>query len=231
LVHEILQVLSNAMPDHPSVLLWKFYIPKTVPMETVYIMPRTHVEMVKEIGRNVERFAGDAAKRKVMEGSENITSSTDKTSISGWVKNAMERLDSIADEKTRTQIMENCGYNCALHNKAPIERAKARRKKFKSLDEFLDAEQKKPMAGTKLERQGDRLYWYFTPHSFKTPMRCFCGLLRALPQNETISRSYCNCSKGFVKKYWEGVLGKPVEVDVLQTAVSGAKECKFEVRI
>jgi hypothetical protein len=200
-------------------------------METVNTMPRTHVEMIKEIGRNVERFAGDAVRRKVMEGSEKITPSTSKTSIAGWVKGAMEKLDSLADEKTRTQIMENCGYNCALHNKAPIEKAKARRKKFKSLDEFLVAEQKKPMIGTKLERQGDKLYWYFTPQSFKTPMRCFCGLLRALPQNETISRSYCNCSKGFVKKYWEGVLGKPVDVEVLQTAVSGAKECKFAVHI
>jgi hypothetical protein len=166
-----------------------------------------------------------------MEGSEKITPSTGKTNIAGWVRGALERMDSLTDEKTRTQIMENCGYNCALHNRAPIERAKARRKKFESLNDFLDAEQRKPMAGTKLERQGDKLYWYFMPQSFKTPMRCFCGLLRALPQHETVSRSYCNCSKGFVKKYWEGVLGKPVDVEVLQTAVSGAKECKFAIHI
>lgn len=198
---------------------------------SVSTMPRTHVEMIKEIGRNVGRFAGDTTEKNVMEGSEKITASSNKTTIAAWVKGAMERLDSLTDEKTRTQVMENCGFNCALHNKAPIEKAKARRKKFKSLDEFLEAEQKKPMAGTRLERQSDRLNWYFTPQSFKTPMRCFCGLLRGLPQDETISRSYCNCSRGFVKKYWEGVLGKPVEVDVLQTAVTGARECKFSIHI
>jgi hypothetical protein len=187
--------------------------------------------MIKEIGRNTERFAGAKVRKRIMEGSEKITPNTGKTNIAGWVKGAIERLDSLTDEKTRTQIMENCGFNCALHNKAPIERAKARRKKSESLDDFLDAEQRKPMAGTKLERKGDRLYWYFMPQSFKTPLRCFCGLLSALPQNETISRSYCNCSKGFVKKYWEGALGKPVDVEVLQTAVSGAKECKFAIHI
>jgi predicted hydrocarbon binding protein len=187
--------------------------------------------MIKEIGRNAERFAGAETKKKTMEGSEKISLSTDKASLAKWVKGAMERLDSVTDEKTKTQIMENCGYNCALHNKAPIEKAKARRKKFKNLDDFLVAEQKKPMAGTRLEREGDRLYWYFTPQSFKTPMRCFCGLLGGLPQTETVSRSYCNCSKGYVKKYWEGILGRDVNVDVVQTAVSGAKECKFVVHL
>ena len=194
-------------------------------------MPRNQVEMIKEMGRNTERFAGAEVKKKVMEGSEKITPSTDKASMARWVKGAVEKLDSFTDEKTRTQIMENCGYNCALHNKAPIEKAKARRKKFQNLDDFLEAEKKKPMVGTKLERQGDKLFWYFMPQSFKTPVRCFCGLVRGLPQNETISRSYCNCSKGFVKKYWEGVLGKPVDVEVMQTAVSGAKECKFAIHI
>ena len=194
-------------------------------------MPRNQVEMIKEMGRNTERFAGAEVKKKVMEGSEKITPSTDKASMARWVKGAVEKLDSFTDEKTRTQIMENCGYNCALHNKAPIEKAKARRKKFQNLDDFLEAEKKKPMVGTKLERQGDKLFWYFMPQSVKTPVRCFCGLLRGLPQNETISRSYCNCSKGFVKKYWEGVLGKPVDVEVMQTAVSGAKECKFAIHI
>ena len=194
-------------------------------------MPRNQVEMIKEMGRNTERFAGAEVKKKVMEGSEKITPSTDKASMARWVKGAVEKLDSFTDEKTRTQIMENCGYNCALHNKAPIEKAKARRKKFQNLDDFLEAEKKKPMVGTKLERQGDKLFWYFMPQSFKTPVRCFCGLVRGLPQKETISRSYCNCSKGFVKKYWEGVLGKPVDVEVMQTAVSGAKECKFAIHI
>jgi hypothetical protein len=197
----------------------------------VGIVPRNHIEMIKEIGRNTEQFAGAEVGKKIMAGSEKITPGTSKSEIAAWVKGAMERLDSLTNEKTRNQIMENCGYNCALHNRAPIERAKARRKKFENLDAFLDSEMKKPMPGTKLERQGSKLCWYFQPRSFKTPMRCFCGLLRALPQNEIVSRSYCNCSKGFVKKYWEAVLGKPVDVDVLQTAISGATECKFAIRI
>jgi hypothetical protein len=44
------------------------------------------------------------------------------------------------DEPTRNQIMLNCGYNCSGANRSAIERAHARRKKFKSEEEFLAAE-------------------------------------------------------------------------------------------
>jgi len=58
-------------------------------------------------------------------------------------------------------------------------------------------------------------------------MRCYCGLLRGLPDEKTISKTYCQYSKGFVKKFWESVLGKDVKVDLMQSAVSGIEEYKF----
>jgi hypothetical protein len=192
---------------------------------------RTLIEMINEIRRNVEKSAGESVKKKIMEGSRELTATSKKEKVSTWVKEAMARMDALLDEKTRSEIMKNCGYNCALHNKRVIDGAKKRRMKFKSLEEFMEAEQRKPMVGTKLAKEGGRWYWYFIPQSFKTPMRCFCGLLRGLPPSETISRSYCQCSKGFVEKYWEGVVGKPVSVDLLQSAISGAKECKFAIHV
>jgi hypothetical protein len=187
--------------------------------------------MIEEIGRNVGLIAGEVTRKKVMEGSEKITASTSKSAVANWVKGAIDRMDALVDEKTRRQVMVNCGRNCALHNRTVIDRAKARRKKHKTLEEFLAAEQKKPMPGTRLTREDDKLCWVFTPQSFSRPMRCFCGLLSGLPANEKVSRTYCNCSRGFVQKFWESVLEKPVEVDLIQSAVSGASECKFSIRL
>ena len=34
------------------------------------------------------------------------------------------------------------------------------------------------------------------------------------PEGTTVSSTYCNCAKGFVKTYWESVLGKPVQVQL-----------------
>jgi len=179
----------------------------------------------------VEQFAGKTIATKAMEGSEQITEKTDKRKIAEWVKNAMEKLDALVDEKTRVQIMQNCGYSCAKKNSNVIERAVARRKKYASIDEFLEAEQQKPMKGTKLAREGNILYQFYTPQAFTRPMRCYCGLLRGLPNEETVSKTYCNCSRGFVEKFWENVLGRPVKVDLMQSVVSGDKECKFAIHL
>ena len=179
----------------------------------------------------IEQLAGKTVATKVMEGSEQITEKIDKGKTADLVKNAIQRLDALVDEKTRIQIMQNCGYNCAKKNSKVIERAVARRKKFASINEFLDAEQQKPMKGTRLTREGDILYQFYTPQAFTRPMRCYCGLLRGLPRDESVSKTYCHCSRGFVEKYWASVLGKPVKVDLLQSVVCGDRECKFAIHL
>jgi hypothetical protein len=177
----------------------------------------------------LEQAAGKSFAAKVMEGSEQITQKTDKVKVARWVKGAMERLEVSADDKARVRIMQNCGYNCAKKNHKIIERAMARREKFASIDDFLADEQRNPMKGTGLAREENILYQYYTPRAFTRPMRCYCSLLRGLPAEETLSPTFCNCSKGFVEKYWEAVLQRPVKVDLIQSAISGAKECKFAI--
>lgn len=192
---------------------------------------KTKHGMLISIEKNVQALAGEMINKKVMEGSEEITEKTDKRKIAGWVRGAMERLDSLVKEETKVQIMENCGRDCADVNMKVIERAKARRRKFKSTEEFLEAERRKPMTGTRLAIEGNMLYQFYTPRAFTRPMRCYCGLLRGLSDEETVSKTYCHCSKGFVKKFWESVLERPVKVDLIQSAVSGADECEFAIHL
>jgi hypothetical protein len=179
----------------------------------------------------LEEVAGNSIAEEVMQGSEQITENTDKTTTALWVKGAIERLDASVDEGTKMQVMQNCGYNCAKKNSKVIEKAVARRKKFASIDDFLVAEQKKPPTGTRLTREGNVVYQTYTPQAFTRPMRCFCSLFRQLPTQETVSVTYCNCSKGFVEKYWEVILQKPAKIDLLQSAISGAKECTFAIHL
>ncbi len=182
---------------------------------------------IQELAGNVERFAGV----QVMQGSDQLKESTKPDKLAAWVQGAMQRLDALVEEPTRRQIMSECGNNCARVNSRPIKGAVARRAKFASLDEFLAAMQAKPPSGMRFSREGEYLYQYYTPRAFSHPMRCYCSLLRGLPQGETTSLTYCQCSRAFVQKYWEAILGKPVEVELLQSAVSGADECSFKIRL
>lgn len=186
---------------------------------------------INEIGNQVAQYSGEEVRQQVMAGSEKLTDSAKPEKVALWVKGAIERLDALVDAPTRNEIMSECGYNCALANQRPIQMAQKRRKKYASLDEFLDDEIRNPPAGTRLEREGEVLYQFYTPHSYTRAMRCYCSLLRGLPSSQVASLTYCQCSRGFVQKYWEAVLERPTKVEILASAVAGAQECKFVIHL
>jgi len=186
---------------------------------------------IEEIRRRIEAQAGPEVTRQVMEGIETLKDSSRPPKVAAWMQGAIERLDRLADEETRSQIMIECGYNCALINKGTIEKTKVRRRKFATEEAFLEAEALNPPPGTRLVRDGDTLIQYYTPHQFTHPMRCYCSLWRGLPDDQNTSPTYCHCSQGFVQKYWEGVLGRPVPVEVVESCLTGAAECKFVIQL
>jgi hypothetical protein len=185
---------------------------------------------IKQIGGSIESLAGAEVGARVMEGTEMVATSNPED-VALWVKAAMNRLDTLADETTRRQIMLACGYNCILINKRPMETARARRQKYPDEEAFLTVEAHKPPRGMRFERQGNRLIQFYTPHTYGSGMHCYCSLMRGLPEGENVSPTYCQCSRGFVQKYWEGILGRPVQVELGETAISGADECKLVIHL
>jgi len=193
-------------------------------------MGKKELAIIKSLGENVDRFAGKAVKVKVMAGSEKLDTKSEPAEIAAWMKGAMDRLDKLVSKDTRAEIRKACGRGCAAANKGTIERARDKRRRFSSLDDYFAAELRKPLTGTRLEKKGNALTWFFTPRTFNPPMKCFCGLMKGLPEDEDISKTYCLCSRGFVERYWESVLDKPVKVELLESCLTGARECKFSVR-
>jgi hypothetical protein len=190
-------------------------------------MGKDDVGPITELGVLVGRFAGEEARQEVMAGSETVGDGS-AAEVAAWLRGAMDRLDVRVDEATRMQVMENLGFNCAEVNRSHIRRMVAKRNKFATLDEFLAAEERKPMRGTRLVREGDVVYQYYDPlSSFK--VRCFCSLWRGLAPDENASLTWCHCSRGFVMKLWEAYLGRPAEVDLVESCISGAGECKFAI--
>jgi hypothetical protein len=186
---------------------------------------------IQEIGGHVEEFAGKKIREKVMEGSEKVAASADRRKIALWVKEAIDRLDTSTTPEKCRQIMAACGHNCIAHNSRLSQAIKSRRQKYATEEDFLKAEIKKPIKGTRLELQGKTLIQFYTPHDYSIPRRCFCGLMLALPVEINASPTYCQCSRGFVEKYWEGALGRPVRVELKETAITGADECKFIIHL
>lgn len=186
--------------------------------------------MYEVIGVFVEQYAGREAREKVMEGVEELAGASDEAK-SMWVKGAMERLDELLDEETAVKVMVGCGHACARINGVAVKMGVEKRMKYGSVEEYLEAEQRDPIPGTRLEREGDVLHQYYMPNTFRGGLRCFCSRISSLPVDQIISPTYCNCSKGYTEKFWEAVLGRPVEVDLVQSTMTGADECKFTIHL
>jgi hypothetical protein len=186
---------------------------------------------IKVIGTILEQFTSPETRQMVLAGSEKALRSGKAEVISAWFKLAVERMQAAVDEPTRRQVMLACGRNCAAHNPRLIQTAVARRKRFPSLDAYLDAEQRHPPPGTLIEHHGDRIVEFFLPRLFSRPMRCYCSLWRGLPEGEKVPGFYCQCSEGFVRAYWEKVLERPVEVELVESAISDSKRCQFIIHL
>ena len=183
---------------------------------------------IAEFGATIEQFAGLQARETVMAGSKQIVDATSKESAA-WLKGAIDRLDAAVDESTRMQIMEQMGQNCAKMNKSHVEQALARRNQFDSLEAFLDAEDKTPARGTRLVRSGDLVYQHYEPSAFGH--RCYCSLWHGLPEDENVSPIWCHCSRAFVSEVWKAYVGRPVRVELSESCISGAGECKFVIHL
>jgi hypothetical protein len=194
-------------------------------------MSKATAGQIAEIGGQIEKFAGKKVRDKVMEGNEKAAKSTDRTQTALWVKDAIDRLDAATTPEKCKQIMTACGHSCIARAKGLANGIKNRRQKHSTEEAFLKAEIKKPVKGIRLEQQGNILIQYYTPRTYSTPRRCFCGLMVALSEGVNTSPTYCHCSKGFIEKYWEGALGRPVKVEVVETCLTGAEECKFIIHL
>jgi hypothetical protein len=183
---------------------------------------------LRQLEETIRSEAGEEAADGIMAGSETFKDSSSKENVAKWVKGAMGRMDETLDSETSERIMAACGRNCADHHGSVVERAKARRAKYGTLEEFLDSEERKPQRGNLLKRDGSDIIVGYTPESYG--VRCYCSLVQGLPAGEAMPRTYCGCSKGFVERYWGQVLGRPVEAELLESAVTGSKVCRFRVR-
>jgi hypothetical protein len=184
---------------------------------------------ITELGATIGRFASEKARDRIMAGSEGVAEGSGEA-VTAWLRGAIDRLDALVDEETRVQIMEQMGFNCAEMNRSHIERALAKRNAFETLEAFLEAEERKPQPGTRLVRDGDVVYQHYRPlQAFGR--RCFCSLWRGLGDDENVSLTWCQCSKGFVIKLWEAYVGSPVKVDLVESCIAGAEECKFVIHL
>jgi len=131
----------------------------------------------------------------------------------------IEGLDEV-DLETRKKIMELCGETCA-HSDDDLEIVKKISKEALDEEEILKIVNKEiPWCGI----------WTRNGNTIQTIcVKCGCPLVR----NKVVDfiGTFCYCSRGWVKKIFETLLKRPVNIELEKSIGLGDKVCKFVVYV
>jgi hypothetical protein len=163
----------------------------------------------------------------ILEGYE-TQNEDNKEALLKWLMGVLVRFDTNVDIETRTKIMKKMGYACAIQHNAHID-AKTKRDRFTTLDEYIAHEEDNPNPAYSIKREGDKVIVTYMPKAMG--IRCFCGPWSEFEVESKTSLTYCYCSAGHVEYIWRYVIGKPIQVDLLCSCISGDDSCKFIVNL
>lgn len=145
-----------------------------------------------------------------------------------WVKRFIDVLDNNLDENTRKKIMMANGKACLLAWYKEI----GRQVKPVTLEQFTNWIKNKVKDGS-YQCEGNVIYFqYMSAAETGLPSdegACLCTLVETKP--EGLSGTYCHCSVGYVKEMHEQYLGRPVEVELIESVLRGGKRCRFKITV
>jgi hypothetical protein len=145
----------------------------------------------------------------------------------GWVTRFFHELDQIVPEETRKKLMMANG--CSCHRTwIATEGIQIRKHKF---EDWADWMKKNPNETIQVE--GNVIHYQYTSAA-ETGLpsaagACLCPFVESKPAG--LSATYCYCSVGYVKEMHEQIFDKPVDVELVESALQGAKRCRFKITV
>lgn len=198
------------------------------------------------LARNVERVLGPAGKEAVMQGSGDITVNTALDDRFLWVKQALVRLDRLADKDQTYDLLSSCAHVFPAEQvaklKAVYEEARGRTgdalQAVDAVIAFMDAD---PGWQEGSRRVGRTIYAAKSPRDPQTYAQaqseaqkkqayCFCPIVR-YHLDQGMPSSFCYCGAGWYRRQWEGATGRPVTIDVVKSILKGDDVCQFAIHL
>jgi effector-binding domain-containing protein len=185
----------------------------------------------------VGELLGADARKQVMMGSELLSPETGKEERASWLCRAVERLDKLADDDQKYEILSKCAHVF------PEQRIQKLRRLFLETGEI----------GSVLKEMAEDPDWYETPVMEASGIRvkkvpynrkafdeatsseekrkayCHCPMVKEF--FDKTPSSFCYCGSGWYRRLWEGITGNQVRVRIVKTLVKGDDYCEFIIEI
>lgn len=199
------------------------------------------------LAKNLNRVLGEETKRVVMQGSAELGIESSVDDRFRWVKGMVERLNGLADEHQKYDILSSCAHVFPAGQiaklKAVYEETKARTKDaMQAVDAVLDFMESDPGWGKERPiREGHVIYSAKSPRDPKGYEKaqddlerrrayCFCPLVRN-HMDRGMPTAFCYCGSGWYRQQWEGAIGRPVTIEIVESVLRGDDVCQFAIQL
>ena len=179
---------------------------------------------------------GSDARAKILECYTGVTHESSLEERAQAVKCAVDMLDDIATEDQKFEILSQCAH---VFPPELIENMRHVYVETQSVEKVLEA-----MAEAdnypKFRKEGNTLFSSKQPYNRaaydkattreeKMKAYCFCPMIKH--NLDEVSGSFCYCGSGWSRRLWEGILGKPVRVEIVKSLTRDDDECTFAVHL
>jgi hypothetical protein len=166
----------------------------------------------------------DTIREKIMKSGELVKKTSKKEERAEWFFNAMNVMDELLDEKTKKKVREDCA--CCLEGKRQ-KLCKEVNKKYETPEErILAINETHYVFGHEIKITGEGKYEVTFFDEAMAEKVCSC---LKIVMDKKMSKTYCYCCGGHIKHHLETVLGKKLNVETVDSALSsmGKKSCRF----
>ncbi len=187
-------------------------------------MPVYEYGRIKVLAERLEE-AGIASEviAEIMSGGETVKKDARPEKKAAWLRDAMQRMDTLLDEPTRRKVREDCAC-CLAGKRGEISRSIGKNNETLE-DRIKAANEARFVFGNSVTLQDDgRVLVSFFPEGQES-YGCVC-----LPKaNGAVSVTYCYCCGGHVKHHLQNALRRKLSLEVRSSALEsdGKRPCTF----
>jgi effector-binding domain-containing protein len=199
-------------------------------------------EWHERLANSVEEVLGAAARQQVMVGIESITTESSAEAYRDWIHAAMSRIDELTfDPEKKYKIVSCCAHVFPQYR---IDRLREIYEQRHDVDDVLREMYTDPDWYEQPVRKGNQLFERKVPFDAaayekatdpveKRQAYCHCAFVRPyLTESPAkISPTFCWCGAGWYRRLWEGILGKPILVEHVETLIKGNDCCTLVITL
>jgi len=163
---------------------------------------------------------GVSTARQVMKGADKFDQ-LNPSARADYIREMIRRMKQMIGVAKTWKILVSCGRMCcgATTRKLAVKTIQG----SGSLKDFISRLNKRHIGGGRLKLKDKNTITGGYD-------RCYCGMV-SKTRTPFPTATYCSCSTGWYKQLFETALGRPVEVKILQSIISGSKTCEFVIKI